>query len=48
MEYYITYRNMGKPEHTPIMPDAEKNAQRNVELLKLQGATNVKVHKLGG
>ena len=27
------------------MPDAESNAQKNVELLKLQGATSIKVHK---
>jgi hypothetical protein len=43
-QYYITFRNYGKPEQTPIMPDAEKNAQRNVKLLKAQGATAVRIH----
>ncbi len=46
MDYYITYRNLGKPESTPVMPDIDKNAQRNVALLKLQGATSVRVHKV--
>ena len=47
MDYYITYRNCGKPESTPVMPDAENNAQHNVELLKLQGATSIRIHKGG-
>lgn len=46
MEYYITYKNQGKPERTPVMPDMELNAQKNVALLKLQGATSIKVHKV--
>jgi hypothetical protein len=45
VDYYITYHNQGRPERTPVMPDAESNAQKNVELLKLQGATSIKVHK---
>ena len=46
MKYYITYRNCGKPERTPIMPDAESNAQKNVKLLEIQGATSIRVHKV--
>jgi len=42
-EYYITYRNCGKPERTPVMPDKEENAQHNVKLLKVQGATSIRV-----
>lgn len=45
MDYYITYRNQGRPERTPVMPDAELNAQKNVALLKIQGATLIKVHE---
>ena len=45
MDYYITYRNQGKSERTPLMPDADKNAQHNAELLKIQGATAIKIHK---
>lgn len=45
MDYYITFRNHGKPERTPVMPDANKNAQHNVELLKIQGAAAIKIHK---
>uniref|UniRef100_A0A6M3LJ63 Uncharacterized protein n=1 Tax=viral metagenome TaxID=1070528 RepID=A0A6M3LJ63_9ZZZZ len=45
MEYYITFHNQDKPERTPVMPDMEKNAQHNVELLKIQGATSIRVHK---
>lgn len=48
MEYYITYRNQGKPERTPVMPDMELNAKHNVELLKIQGATTIKVHQVRG
>jgi hypothetical protein len=46
MDYYITYRNQGKSERTPIMPDAEANALKNISLLKIQGATCIKVHKI--
>ncbi len=45
MEYYISYRNQGKPERTPVMPDMESNADKNVKLLKAQGATSIRVHK---
>ena len=46
MKYYITYRNQGKPERTPVMPDTEDcaNSKHNVELLKIQGATSIRVH----
>ncbi len=46
MGYYITFKNCGKTERTPVMPDIEKNAQKNVTLLKVQGATVIKVHKV--
>jgi len=46
MNYYITFRNQGKPESTPVMPDAESNAQKNISLLKLQGVTSIKLHKV--
>lgn len=45
MDYYITFRNQGKPERTPSMPDYEKNGEHNVKLLKVQGATSIRVHK---
>jgi hypothetical protein len=44
VEYYITYRNQGKPERMPIMPDTGTEAKHNVELLKIQGATSIRVH----
>lgn len=43
-EYYITYRNEGRLERSPVMPDAELNAEKNKTLLKLQGATSIKIH----
>jgi hypothetical protein len=45
MEYYITYRNLNKPERTPIMGGDEQDIKHNVELLKIQGATSIRVHK---
>ena len=46
-QYYITYRNCGKPERTPVMPDTptNTNSKHNVKLLKLQGATAVRIHR---
>lgn len=48
MEYYITYKNCGKLERTPIMPDTleHDNSNHNVKLLKLQGATSIRVHRV--
>jgi hypothetical protein len=47
-QYYITYRNCGKPEQTPLMPDTPKhdNSKHNIKLLKLQGATAICVHHI--
>jgi hypothetical protein len=46
-DYYITFRNCGKPERTPLMPDTLDcaNSNHNVELLRVQGATDIRVHK---
>ena len=41
--YYITYRNCGKPERTPVLTGS---ATKNVQLLKVQGATAIRVHSL--
>ena len=46
-EYYITYRNEGRPERTPIMGGTEQDIEHNVELLKIQGATSIRIHKVG-
>ena len=43
-QFYITYRNCGKPERTPILGDTPEGARHNVELLKIQGATAIKIH----
>ena len=43
-QYYITYRNEGRPERTPILGDTQEHAQKNVNLLKVQGATSIRVH----
>lgn len=45
MDYCITYRNYGKPEQTPKMKVVEAHIQHNVKLLKIQGATSVRVHR---
>jgi hypothetical protein len=46
-DYYITFRNQGKPERTPVMPDTTNhdNSKHNVELLKAQGAKTIRVHR---
>ena len=46
MDYYITFRNQGKPERTPVLPDAENNSRHNINLLKSQGATAIRLHKV--
>lgn len=43
-QFYITYRNLGKPEKTPILGNTEEWVKHNVELLKIQGATTIRVH----
>lgn len=42
--YYITYRNCGKPERTPVLGDSQEHANKNVTLLKIQGATSIRIH----
>ena len=47
MKYYITYRNMRKPERTPVyLMETEEHIAKNVKLLKIQGATSIRVHRL--
>ena len=43
-QFYITYRNLGRPEKTPILGDTEEWARHNVELLTVQGTTSIRVH----
>lgn len=42
--FYISYRNQGKPERTPILGNTQELAQKNIKLLKMQGATSVRIH----
>ncbi len=44
-QFYITYRNLGKPERTPILGNTEEWIKHSVELLKIQGATAIRVHR---
>ncbi len=43
-EYHITYYSLGKPENSGTMPGPEVNALANSHLLRLQGATAIRVH----
>ncbi len=43
-QFYITYRNLGKPERTPILGNTKARVKHNIELLKIQGATAIRVH----
>ena len=40
----ITYKNQGKSERTPIMFERKASSKKNVNLLKVQGATSIRVH----
>lgn len=42
--YYVTYRNQGRPEKTS--PDTLEQAKRSADFLKYQGANGVKVRKV--
>ena len=44
MRYYITYKNLNHSEKTPIIEGDKNHAERNRKLLKVQGATFIKIH----
>ena len=44
LKYYITYKNQGTSERTPTMFERKASSKKNVELLKIQGATSIRIH----
>lgn len=45
-KYYVSYRNQGKSERTPVF-DTKERAEEAKRMLKFQGATAIRLHKVG-
>jgi len=41
-EFYVSFKNQGKPEKTPAWKTYEE-AKESAEFLKFQGATNIRI-----